>query len=62
MPEKRKLAEVVASLVMKASIEYAKKKNIPCFKYESMLESVKNRLFQIEAEMLGDDMDDDSGD
>ena len=34
------------------------KKKLPVFKYRNMLESVRNRLFEINADMLGDQMDD----
>jgi len=44
--------------VLQEGVEFAKKKGLPCFKYESMVESVKNRIFQLQADVLGEDIDD----
>jgi hypothetical protein len=45
------------SKTLKEGIAYAEKKNLPSYKYRTMMESVKNRLFQIESDMLGGDID-----
>jgi len=53
---RKKLRNITKTL--KEGIAYAEKKGLPSYKYKSMFESVKNRLFQIESDMLGDDIDD----
>lgn len=54
--ETRKKLKKIAK-VLEENIEYLEKKKLPVFKYRNMLESTKNRLFEIETDMLGDEMD-----
>jgi MoxR-like ATPase len=54
--EARKKLKKIAK-VLEENVVILEKKKLPVFKYKNMLESVRNRLFQIEADMLGDEMD-----
>jgi len=42
--------------VLTDGIAYAEKKGLPCYKHISMLEAVKNRLVQIQTDLLGEDI------
>lgn len=52
---RKKLAKVVK--VLDENIKALEKKNLPVFKYKTMLEAAKHRLQDISGELLGEEMD-----